>query len=152
VDEHTKLARVSIDFTSDLDSAFGINISKAIVKLPPDLKEELDPVVSQVINIAKSRYNKRGGGTSGGTSTRGRRGGQSAEGSAGDGNAGIRSASTGGKSGRSNSDQSGQQNSKSAKRGAIEVAARLAGEQKALERIVASLRRTAPEVAHELGW
>ncbi len=152
VDEHTKLARVSIDFTSDLDSAFGINISKAIVKLPPDLKRELDPVVSQVINIAKSRYNKRGGGTAGGTSTRGRRGGQSAQGSAGDGNAGNRSASTGGQSVRSDSDQSGQQNSKSAKRGAIEVAARLAGEQQALERIVASLRRTAPEVAHELGW
>ena len=31
LDEHTKLARLALDFSSALDSAFGINISKAIV-------------------------------------------------------------------------------------------------------------------------
>jgi hypothetical protein len=58
IDEHTKLARVAVDFMPNLDAAFGINISKAIVKLPEDLHEELDPVVSQVIQVALRRYRK----------------------------------------------------------------------------------------------
>ena len=52
IDEHSKLARMAVDFTPSLDAAFGINISKAIVKLPADLHEELEPVVSQVVRIA----------------------------------------------------------------------------------------------------
>ena len=58
IDEHTKLARVAVDFMPNLDAAFGINISKAIVKLPEDLHEELEPVVSQVVRIAIARYRK----------------------------------------------------------------------------------------------
>ena len=34
LDEHSKLARVAVDFMPNLDAVFGINISKAIVKLP----------------------------------------------------------------------------------------------------------------------
>ena len=67
IDEHTKLARVALDFSPSLDAAFGINISKAIVKLPVDLREDIEPVVSQVARIASQRYRKAGGGKGGST-------------------------------------------------------------------------------------
>src|SRR5699024_9994084 len=41
VDEHTKLARASIDFDTDLDDAFNINVAKMRVALPPQLKQML---------------------------------------------------------------------------------------------------------------
>jgi hypothetical protein len=56
MDEHTKLARMSIDFFPDLDSVFGINITKAQVSLPHELRELLQPVVAQVTRRADDRY------------------------------------------------------------------------------------------------
>lgn len=56
VDEHTKSARVAIDFPAALDSAFGINISKAIVALPDDLRDRLKPVVDSATKVADARY------------------------------------------------------------------------------------------------
>jgi Histidine kinase-, DNA gyrase B-, and HSP90-like ATPase len=61
IDEHSKLARVALDFSPNLDGAFGINISKAIVKLPPELRDHLEPVVNQAVQIASKRYRKGGG-------------------------------------------------------------------------------------------
>lgn len=58
IDEHTKLARVALDFTPDLDAAFGINISKAIVKIPADLKEAIQPTIKRVCSQADERYRK----------------------------------------------------------------------------------------------
>ena len=47
-DEHAKLARVALDFFPDLDAVFGINIAKAYVSLPVELREQLEPMVAAV--------------------------------------------------------------------------------------------------------
>lgn len=159
IDEHTKLARVAIDFTPSLDAAFGVNISKAIVNLPPDLHEELEPVVSQVVRAATQRYRKGADGkgprrpippsplpgpgrpptptptptpTPGGLLPR----------------PDPHSPHTGAPDKTFTTSHANPR----ATRLAIEEAAKDAGEQAALERIVASLLRAAPEVAHDLGW
>ena len=156
-DEHCKLARVALDFAPNLDDAFGINISKAIVKLPTDLRNDIEPVLSQARGIANQRYRK--GSSSGGrpsptptpalpispTST--------TETSTlvvdvSDRDLGIGPIIVGPSSGNSGHVSAFEQTVRTA----IEAAARAAGEQEALERIVASLRRTAPEVARGLGW
>lgn len=65
-DEHTKMARVALDFSPDLDAAFGINISKALVRLPAELRDEIQPAIKHVCASADSRYrggNKRAGGS-----------------------------------------------------------------------------------------
>jgi hypothetical protein len=147
IDEHSKLARVALDFSPNLDSAFGINISKAIVNLPPDLREDLKPVVDQAVQIATKRYR------TGGVDHKRRPGGRPPsplpppvppQRPGGSGTGGQRP-----KPDDSNIDSGYAQQTT---RQAIEAAARIAGEQEALTRIVASLRRTAPEVAHDLGW
>jgi len=160
IDEHSKLARVALDFSPNLDAAFGINISKAIVKLPIDLRDDIEPVVNQVARIAGQRYRK-------GSDGKGRstppppspRPGAGGSGSVDSGHSGVSQPGlpvpSGGNS-RPVDDlpfpDSGSEPSERAARSAFEVAARAAGEQEALERIVASLRRTAPEVARDLGW
>jgi hypothetical protein len=159
IDEHTKLARVALDFSPNLDAAFGINISKAIVKMPIDLRDEIEPVMNQVARIAAQRYRKGGdskgrppGGrpvpsptTSRATPSGPRPSSQDEMRYPTSGLDPISAATTdlrAGPAGR------GDQ----ARREAIEEAARAAGEQDALQRIVASLRRTAPEVARDFGW
>ena len=157
IDEHSKLARVAIDFTPNLDAAFGINISKAIVKLPLDFRDDIEPVVNQVVRIAQQRYRKGGAGNAG-TPPSGRRGTTPTPPppNAPLPNALVDASPTGetgptviganvGSNGRTSVVEQ-------AARRAIEAAARAAGEQDALERIVASLRRSAPEVARDLGW
>jgi hypothetical protein len=162
IDEHTKLARVALDFSPNLDAAFGINISKAIVKLPVDLRDDIEPVVNQVARIAQQRYRK--GGDSRGGSPSGRPSPSPTP------SAPIQpppitplpnpqlavnypSTGIGPIIPSPNSAAPGHTAVlEQAARSAIEAAARAAGEQEALERIVASLRRTAPEVARDLGW
>jgi hypothetical protein len=55
-DEHTKLARVSLDFPSDLDEEFKLNISKMKIQLPSALKKQIEPLMLQVIREADQRY------------------------------------------------------------------------------------------------
>lgn len=55
-DEHTKLARVALDFWPDLDSAFDLNVPKARVNLPADLRTQLQPLVEQLIKQARKTY------------------------------------------------------------------------------------------------
>lgn len=158
IDEHTKLARIALDFSPGLDEAFGINISKAIVKLPLDLRDDIEPVVNQVARIASQRYRKAGDGKRGSSGARPTptstsvpttssqvtsRLGPSVDGP-------HRGAGFGPLS--SSENEGGADQTSLAARSAIEAAARAAGEQEALERIVASLRRIAPEVARDLGW
>jgi hypothetical protein len=144
-DEHTKLARVSLDFFPDLDAVFGINIAKAYVSLPQELRDQLEPIVSQVARSADQRYRAGGlhgtGGSSGSSSRRsGGRGGQANihpggwDGSSGDG-AGPRGTGL-----------------RVRPRRAIEEAATTVGEAAALGRIVEALQERHPEVARELGW
>ena len=157
-DEHSKLARIALNFSPDLDSVFGINISKAIVKLPADLRDDLQPIVNQAVQIATKRYRKtgtekgrpsRGGGPAAGGSPRPQPPGPQPPGPTWRGNDG--NAVTNGEPTPTNNAGNDRAESKEPRR-AIEAAARLAGEQEALKRIVANLRRSEPQVAHDLGW
>jgi hypothetical protein len=55
-DEHTKLARASLDFFSDLDAAFEVNVAKARVVLPADLKDKLKAHVDHLVRRAGAVY------------------------------------------------------------------------------------------------
>lgn len=154
VDEHSKLARVALDFSPNLDAAFGINISKAIVKLPADLREEIEPAVSQVVRIASERYRRSGEGRRTGpvgpTGTQ-PNGGANASTEAGRPSAKSSRYEAGAIAGSRDIHRRAESRSASP-RYAIETAARMAGEQDALDRIVSALRRSDPDVAHDLGW
>ncbi len=150
IDEHTKLARVAVDFTPVLDSAFGINISKAIVKIPNDLRDKIKPVIEQVSRAADQRYRKSA--RKEGAHPPPQRGA-----SQGNSSNNQRDSNT---SGPANSVH-GQEHSRGAtdlatrnshRRQAIEAAAAVAGEKTALKRIVKELKATEPEIAHDLGW
>jgi len=56
LDEHVKLARASIDFYPELDSAFKVNVAKVRVSLPAELKERLGPVAEPWIRAAQTAY------------------------------------------------------------------------------------------------
>lgn len=58
IDEHTKLARASIDFDTDLDEAFNINVAKMRVSLPAQLKQMLERPVNELCILADDAYRK----------------------------------------------------------------------------------------------
>ncbi len=156
IDEHSKLARVAVDFAPSLDAAFGINISKAIVKLPVDLHDELEPIINQVVRIADKRYRKGGKGPRPRPSapppalpprppTAAPWGGAQPHNDPGAESPPSAPSRPGGSARQPPS-------LSQPRRRAIEEAARDAGEEVALERIITSLLRTAPEVARDLGW
>lgn len=58
IDEHTKLARASIDFDTDLDEAFQINVAKMRVNLPPGLKQMLERPVHDLCIRADEAYRR----------------------------------------------------------------------------------------------
>lgn len=124
LDEHVKLARASLDFYPDLDSAFGINVAKARVTIPPALKDRLRTPVENLVRRAQVVYRDHpssSGSGSGGTS---------------------------GGAGRGHRRRYGSPPARSA----IEAAAKEAGEEGALRKIVKELKKVAPEVARDLGW
>lgn len=148
-DEHTKLARVSLDFSPELDAAFGINISKAIVKLPTELRDEIQPVIRQVCSAAQARYRN--------SSPRPKPGPRNPtptptptpprpSPTPDTSPYGLSPISAPGAGAASADD------ARATARPALEKAAYEAGEGEALDRIVASLQRISPEVAHDLGW
>jgi len=55
-DEHTKLARVAIDFPSSLDPLFNVNIAKMRVSLPTDLRLLVERAVLDVVKAAQATY------------------------------------------------------------------------------------------------
>lgn len=121
-DEHTKLARAALEFDTDLDDAFRINVAKMRVNLPGQLRSLLARTVQEVCNRANAAYRRdqiitarrrqppRGDGTS------------------------LDPSST------------------REMAGAIMAAAAAAGEFEALTRIMDSLRHEAPDIADALGW
>ncbi len=147
VDEHTKLARVAVDFYPELDASFGIDIAKAFVQLPDDLREHLEPIVTGVAREAERRYRKGG-------SRRGR--------------APTPTPASGARSGTGPSTMAGAEPSsrepEPPRRGplpaaaggrarrAMEEAADVVGEVDALAAIVRELVERNPEVASDLGW
>jgi hypothetical protein len=55
-DEHTKLARISIDFPPSSDDIFELNVSKTQVRIPRHLRPELGTIASTVARLAKEVY------------------------------------------------------------------------------------------------
>ena len=58
IDEHTKLARASLDFDTDLDEAFQINVAKMRVVLPPTLKQMLERPMHELCVLADDAYRR----------------------------------------------------------------------------------------------
>src|SRR6266508_1186447 len=58
-DEHSKLARAALDFHPDLDSAFEVNVAKATVSLPTDLRERLREPIDDLARWAQRVYRQR---------------------------------------------------------------------------------------------
>ena len=56
IDEHTKLARAAIDFDTDLDEAFQINVAKMRVALPPTLRQMLERPIHELCVRADDAY------------------------------------------------------------------------------------------------
>lgn len=160
-DEHTKLARVSIDFFPDLDAVFGINITKTRVSLPQELREQLEPVVSQVTRRADQRYRGSeprgtGGSVSGAAGRRAlpSRGNGRPPGGYGRPTEGYGHSAGGGQlsHGAAAGTPAGERGFNAIPRQALEDAALKAGEERALGKIIGALKVQNPEVAHDLGW
>jgi hypothetical protein len=58
IDEHTKLARAALDFDTDLDSVFNINVAKMRVTLPPQIRQMLERPINELCGYADDRYRK----------------------------------------------------------------------------------------------
>lgn len=58
IDEHMKLARASIDFDTDLDEAFQINVAKMSVELPPVVRQMLERPVQELCVLADDAYRR----------------------------------------------------------------------------------------------
>jgi hypothetical protein len=58
IDEHTKLARAALDFDTDLDSAFNINVAKMRVSIPPQLRQMLARPINELCLQADDIYRK----------------------------------------------------------------------------------------------
>lgn len=55
-DEHTKLARVSIDFPPALDGYFALNVAKSQARIPSVVRDDLNQIVSGVAQLAQRAY------------------------------------------------------------------------------------------------
>jgi len=58
IDEHTKLARASLEFDTDLDSMFNINVAKMRVSIPPQIRQMLERPINELCAHADIRYRK----------------------------------------------------------------------------------------------
>jgi hypothetical protein len=62
LDEHTKLARVALRFSPQLDEALRVNVSKMRVEIPSGMREQISELVAPVLKLANAAYRKNGGG------------------------------------------------------------------------------------------
>lgn len=58
IDEHTKLARASLDFGTTLDEAFNINVAKMRVNLPSQLRKMMTRPVNELCIAADAAYRR----------------------------------------------------------------------------------------------
>jgi len=128
IDEHTKLARASLDFDTDLDSVFHINVAKMRVTIPPQLRQMIERPINELCGHADSAYRKtsRHGAndhTPGGAERRPPWPGPGPVAGAARDDTGL----------------------------ALRAAAMHAGEYEAFQRIIATLKQQAPDVAEALG-
>lgn len=70
IDEHTKLARASIDFDTVLDEAFQINVAKMRVALPPALRQMLERPIHDLCVRADDAYRRSANSAGGPASSR----------------------------------------------------------------------------------
>jgi len=56
IDEHTKLARFAINFTSKIDGAFNFDVSKMYVHLPPQIRKEVEEKTQPLVMQAREIY------------------------------------------------------------------------------------------------
>jgi len=160
-DEHTKLARVALDFLPDLDSAFELNVSKARVNLPADLKNQMKPHIENLVKQARKVY---GSGPKAGTRLAVPVGGDDrgdpppidVENHSDGHHAGEKSRDRAPEpaNGREDPPAIGAPLPPTRKRvgRAIESAAERIDETKALNRIKQSLKEYDPEAANDIGW
>jgi hypothetical protein len=64
-DEHTKLARISVDFSPAADHLFELNVSKTQVRVPAELRAELATIASSVARFAQDSYRGKSDGHQG---------------------------------------------------------------------------------------
>jgi hypothetical protein len=55
-DEHTKLARASLDFSTSFDEDFKIDVSKMRVIIPQALRSMMTPHINELVQLADARY------------------------------------------------------------------------------------------------
>jgi len=58
IDEHTKLARAALDFDTDMDGLFHINVAKMRVSVPSVLKQMLERPLHELCIRADDAYRK----------------------------------------------------------------------------------------------
>jgi hypothetical protein len=58
VDEHTKLARVALRFSPQLDDVFRVNVSKMRVELPAWIRDQVAEAITPVIRMANETYRR----------------------------------------------------------------------------------------------
>lgn len=122
IDEHTKLARAALDFPTELDAAFRINVAKMRVSLPVELRAMIERPIHELAHRADSIYRRDKGRT-------------------GEGDEGQ-----GGK------DADPPPRALHGAAIALRSAAMEVDEYDALERVMAQVTERAPEVAQSLGW
>lgn len=59
LDEHSKLARISLDIPAGAEAAFRINVSKMSVGLPEQIRPQLRVLVGGVVSVAQDSYRRR---------------------------------------------------------------------------------------------
>lgn len=57
-DEHTKLARIALRFSPQLDEAFKVNVAKMRVQLPAQIRDQIERAVKPVIKLAQEAYRR----------------------------------------------------------------------------------------------
>lgn len=139
-DEHTKLARVALDFWPDLDSAFDLNVAKARVNLPADLRALLQPHIEQLAKYARKVYSPL-------TSTHS----PQLKVTPGSGNSSTNADGTTQDTSEHQHPAPGNLVRRHIGR-ALEEAAAKAGERGALKRIRKTLKEQTPGTAKEIGW
>ena len=60
LDEHMKLARAAIDFPTELDEAFQINVAKMRINLPHQIRTMLEKPLQELCVMASDRYRRAG--------------------------------------------------------------------------------------------
>ena len=153
-DEHTKLARVGLYFWPDLDSAFDLNVAKARVNLPAELRAELKTQIENLVRQARHVYAASSGSTSS----------KIASGTANQlsiGSAHVRSSGPSSPDTGSSSVSAGAQTSSAHEReahsyrtvgSALEHAAHSVHEERALFKICEALKHENAKVAELMGW